>query len=185
MYKLCKTEKSASRQRVLEQGLLKAMHRQRFDEISISDLCDGLDIPRKSFYRYFSSKEGALFALVDHTIMEFYDDESTPMFRGGTPMEDMKKFFRFWYERRNFISALERSQLTGIMVQRAVMLAEKEHLMPGYQKKWSPQVQRMAISFAVCGMMSLLMEWHKDNYQSNPEEIAKLAVGLLSNPLLL
>ena len=41
------------------------------EEISVSDLCDRLNIPRKSFYRYFSSKDGALFALLDHTLMEF------------------------------------------------------------------------------------------------------------------
>ena len=71
MYKLCKTEQSAARQRQLEQGLLQAMQTQRYEDISISDLCDRMGIPRKSFYRYFSGKEGALAALIDHTLMEF------------------------------------------------------------------------------------------------------------------
>ena len=70
MYKACKTEQSAARQRELEQGLLAAMISHPFDEISISDLCTQIGIPRKSFYRYFSSKEGALHALLDHTLME-------------------------------------------------------------------------------------------------------------------
>lgn len=41
------------------------MKYKQFEEISVSDLCDRLHIPRKSFYRYFSSKEGALHALLD------------------------------------------------------------------------------------------------------------------------
>ena len=53
MYKLCKTEQSAARQRQLEEGLLTVMLTRRYDEISVSDLCDDLAIPRKSFYRYF------------------------------------------------------------------------------------------------------------------------------------
>ena len=73
MYKLCKTEQSAQRQRELEQGLLKMMLQCRYEDISVSDLCDQLEIPRKSFYRYFSSKDGALYALLDHTMMEFFD----------------------------------------------------------------------------------------------------------------
>ena len=51
MYKLCKTEQSAQRQRELEYGLLDAMLVKNYEDISISDLCDHLQIPRKSFYR--------------------------------------------------------------------------------------------------------------------------------------
>ena len=62
MYKMCKTEQSAQRQHLLEQGLLKAMLTHHYDEISVSDLCQSIGIPRKSFYRYFSGKDGALHA---------------------------------------------------------------------------------------------------------------------------
>ena len=39
MYKLCKTEQSANRQRQLEQGLLSMMAETQYDQISVSDLC--------------------------------------------------------------------------------------------------------------------------------------------------
>ena len=58
MYKLCKTEQSANRQRQLENGLLAAMLSRHYEEISVSDLCDNLNIPRKSFYRYFPVRTG-------------------------------------------------------------------------------------------------------------------------------
>ena len=56
MYKLCKTEQSAQRQRSLEEGLLPAMKTKRYEEITISDLCSQMEIPRKSFYRYFPAR---------------------------------------------------------------------------------------------------------------------------------
>ena len=71
MYKLCKTEQSAQRQRQLEDGLLQVMSTVHYDEISVSDLCDRMNVPRKSFYRYFSGKDGALQALIDHTLMRY------------------------------------------------------------------------------------------------------------------
>ena len=74
MYKRCVTEQSAKRQRELEQGLLEVMAVRRFEDISITDLCLSLDIPRKAFCRYFSSREGALCALIDHTLMDFTVD---------------------------------------------------------------------------------------------------------------
>ena len=70
MYKICKTDQSAARQREIELGLLSMMLEQPFESITISDLCDRLCIPRKAFYRYFSGKDGALFALIDHTMLE-------------------------------------------------------------------------------------------------------------------
>ena len=51
MYKLCKTEQSAGRQRELEQGLLHLMLKNRYEDISVSDLCNFMKIPRNSFYR--------------------------------------------------------------------------------------------------------------------------------------
>ena len=60
MYKICQTEQSTRRQRELEQGLLRLMLHKNYEDISVSDLCDHMQIPRKSFYRYFSSKDGAL-----------------------------------------------------------------------------------------------------------------------------
>ena len=99
MYKLCKTEQSAQRQRQLERGLLEMMKHHRFEEISVSALCARMQLPRKSFYRYFSSKDGALFALLDHTLMEFYETGTLEGLRGGSPIEDLERFFSFWKNR--------------------------------------------------------------------------------------
>ena len=184
MYKLCKTEQSAQRQKELEQGLLKAMLRQRFDEISVSDLCDDLGIPRKSFYRYFSSKDGALFALLDHTLLEFYEVSGSVRYVGGTAVADLDRFFQFWYAHKQLLEALEHSQLSGMLVQRATMLAEKENLMPGFVKNWTKRVQHMAISFAVCGLLSMVLQWHQDGFKSSADEMAQLATQMLSRPLI-
>jgi len=184
MYKLCKTEQSAKRQRELERGLLAAMLTHRYEEISVSDLCDQMNIPRKSFYRYFSSKDGALFALLDHTLLQFYESDGKKRFSQGTALGDLDNFFRFWYNHRDLLGALQRSQLEGLLVQRATMLAKKEHLMPGYIKKWTVDVQQIAISFAVCGLLSMVMQWHQDGYAISAEEMAQTATQLLTKPLV-
>lgn len=184
MYKYCKTDQSAQRQRELEQGLLAMMEHHRFEEISVSDLCDRLNIPRKSFYRYFSSKDGALFALLDHTLMEFYDTGSIEGLRGGTPVGDLERLFRFWKSHRNLIDAMQRSNLGGMLVERAVSLAKQEQLMPGYVKEWEDIMKDVAMSFAVCGLMSMVLQWHNEGYRIPTEQMAKAAVTMLSRPLI-
>ena len=132
MYKFCKTEQSVRRQRELEQGLLAMMEHHRFEEISVSDLCDRLNIPRKSFYRYFTSKDGALHALLDHTLLEFYDTGRIEGLRGGTPIGDLERFFTFWKDHKRLLDAVKYSSLGGMLVERAVSLAKQEELMPMY-----------------------------------------------------
>ena len=184
MYKYCKTEQSVQRQRELEQGLLDMMKYKRFEEISVSDLCDRLNIPRKSFYRYFSSKEGALHALLDHTLLEFYDTGSIEGLRGGTPEGDLKRLFHFWKERQALIGAMLHSNLSGMLVERAVSLAKQEELMPGYVKDWENMMQNIAMSFVVCGLMSMVIQWHREGYRISAEKMAQAAVAMLSRPLI-
>lgn len=184
MYKFCKTEQSFQRQRELEQGLLAMMEHHRFEEISVSDLCDQLNIPRKSFYRYFSSKDGALFALLDHTLMEFYDTGSIEGLRGGTPTNDLERFFLFWKTHRKLLEAILRSNLSGMLVERAVSLAKQEELMPGYVRDWEDTMKDVAMSFVVCGLMSMVLQWHKEGYRIPTEQMAKSAVLMLSRPLI-
>ena len=70
MYKDCITEESARRQRQLELCLQDLMLTTEYSQITISDISDRAGISRKSFYRYFNSKEGCLCALLDHAIFD-------------------------------------------------------------------------------------------------------------------
>lgn len=182
MYKLCKTEQSAARQRQLEKGLMELMLEKSYDEISVIDLCHRMQIPRKAFYRYFTNKDGALFALLDHTMLEFYAKGLRGA--GGTAIGDLKEFFLFWHTHRDLLEALERSHLSGMMIERATILAQREKLMPRKILSWSLDLQGVAMSFAVSGLMSMVFQWHHQNYQISPEEITHVAISMLTKPLI-
>ena len=182
MYKLCKTEQSAARQRQLENGLLALMLEKPYEEISVIDLCERMQIPRKAFYRYFTNKDGALFALLDHTMLEFYAKDLQS--GGNTAIGDLKEFFLFWYTHKDLLAALERSHLSGMMIERATILAQREKLMPRKILSWSLDLQGVAMSFAVSGLMAMVFQWHDQNYQISPEEITRVAISMLTKPLI-
>lgn len=185
MYKLCKTEQSASRQHDLEAGLLAAMGTKSFEEISVSELCDQLGIPRKSFYRYFSSKDGALQALIDHTLMEF-ESFSIPYQKSGkrTLHRDMECFFQFWIHHQPLLDALRRSNFSGMLIERAITYALTDSALP---RRFLPQdgrqIQEQVTMFAVCGLMSMVLAWYQDGYRQSVTQMAQIAVRLLSKPL--
>lgn len=185
MYKLCKSEQSAARQRQLEQGLLKAMLTQQYEDISISDLCDQMGIPRKSFYRYFSNKDGALFALLDHTLMEF---EQSPFSSGRSTnsgaIGDLERYFVFWYERKNLLDALARNRLSGMLVERSTNHALNERMMPKYLLNKDGKSQQLTLTFAICGLLAMVMQWHQDGYRETPAQMAHIATMILTKPLI-
>ena len=185
MYKLCKTEQSSARQRKLERGLLEAMLSQHYDEISVSDLCDSMGIPRKSFYRYFSGKDGALYALIDHTILEYEGWFSQGNGREAKNCKkEMEQFFRFWKEHRILLDALYRSNLTGALVQRVLGHATADMGLSGRMLMQDNRtVTEHAITFAVCGLMSLLLKWHESGFDMTSSQIAAISVELLTKPL--
>lgn len=184
MYKLCKTEQSAKRQRELEYSLLNMMSTRYYDEISVSDLCDHIKLPRKSFYRYFSGKDGALHALLDHTLMEL---ESYSYDHGGETRDyhrDMERFFTFWKEQKVLLDALQRSNLTGVLFDRCLLYAKTGEGIPNRFLPQNGKTQREYwLMFGVCGMMSLVTSWHHEGFAQSPWEMAQIATQLLTQPL--
>ena len=184
MYKLCKTEQSAARQRQKEQGLLTAMQTIRYEDINISELCQRLGIPRKSFYRYFSGKDGALHALIDHTLMEYESFSAAHQTEKRTLQNELERFFRFWMAHKKFLDALQYSDISGVLVKRTIHHAVTEGFFPErFLQNEERVVQNHVVSFAVCGLMTMMVQWHHNGYPESSSELAQVAARLLTQPL--
>jgi AcrR family transcriptional regulator len=160
------------------------MLRKNYEDISVSDLCEYMQIPRKSFYRYFTSKDGALYALIDHTLADFFLMPLQEKKSRGTAVGDLDLYFVFWYENKSLLDALKRSSLSGILVERATNFAMQEGHFPQQFKRFRPESQGLAMAFSVCGLMSMILQWHRQGFSVSPDEMTQLAVDLLTAPLL-
>ena len=56
--------------------------------------------------------------------------------------------------------------------------------MPGYVKAWEENMKDVAMSFVVCGLMSMVIQWHSDGYQIPTEQMVTTAKTMLSRPLI-
>lgn len=186
MYKLCKSEQSALRQRELEQQLLSMMGTVRYEDISVSDFCAQAGIPRKAFYRYFSSKDSALHALIDHTLLEVESFPST-LWLGSSKnqQKELTRFFQFWQEQRTLLDALERSGISGILVTRTIDYVLSDVTSgKGSVSQEAATLRQYAATFGVCGFMSMVLSWHHSGYEMRPEQMARIAIQMLTNSLL-
>jgi len=184
MYKLCKTEQSAARQRELEQSLIVLMNACRYEEITVSDFCAYAGIPRKAFYRYFSSKDGALYALLDHTMLEYEAYEM--LYAPGeqrSVLRELEGFFLFWKEHKPLLDALEHSGLSGILMERAISYAAKHPLLNQMLLDEDPKTRDHILRFCICGMMIMMVNWHHEGFRESTQEMAQIALRLVSQPL--
>lgn len=183
MYKACKTERSAARQRLIERELLEMMKRVAYDDITITELCDEAKIPRKAFYRYFDSKDAALRGLIEHTLSEFHSRKSSePNVR--SLHRELEDFFIFWYENRELLTVLDRNHLLGMITQASTNfpignMVSLQRLLPDEED----DAMRVTIfKFAIGGLVSIMFEWYNDGFRASVPDIARRAVRILSKP---
>ena len=171
MYKICHTEESSRRQRELEQGLLEAMGSLPYEKITLTDLCRQLEIPRKSFYRYFPTKEDCLLGLIDHTLADC-NDIALKGWNGSGNLDEKTqlRFFRFWKEHSLFLNAIRDNGFRHLLLDRTTVIVDhmKENAEP--ESFARDQVEY----FVACGLMSTVLRWHHFGFRSTPEEMAEV-----------
>ena len=185
MYKLCKTEQSVKRQREIENCLLKILLTKNFEEITITELCEKMNMPRKAFYRYFDSKEDAMSALIDHTMSEykgFVVDKSGESNRSLTA--ELEEYFIFWYGKRELLAALDRSNLIGNLIERTINYPVGDRIslakfLPDDEKK----VRERIFKFAFSGLVYTMISWYRDGFNVSTAEMAKTACRMFREPL--
>lgn len=177
MYKICHTEESTRRQRELEQGLLLAMGIQSYEKITLTELCRQLQIPRKTFYRYFPTKEDCLLALIDHALLDC-NDVALGGWTGGRNLDDQAqlRFFHYWKAHADLLDAIRDNQLQGLLLERTAVIVDR--------MKENAPIGSFAVEqveyFIAHGLMSTVLRWHEHGFPSTPEEMAGVFEGLLS-----
>lgn len=187
MYKLCKTEQSAKRQKHMESEFLALIESKRYDDVTVSELCERVDMPRKAFYRYFDTKEDIVLAIIDHTLAD-YESYAQSKSRAEKRMvtSELEMFFAFWQsgEPRRVLVAIIKNGLEGHLIQRSINFSSTE--MPSLKKFMSSEALSGAehlFRFVITGLMSLLLSWFKDGCRESCREMAEVVKRLVAEPL--
>jgi len=145
----------------------------------LTDLCRQLGIPRKSFYRYFPTKEDCLLALIDHTLYDCNDIALKGWNGSGTLDENVQlRFFRFWKEHQLLLDVIRDNGFQYLLLDRTTVIVDrmKENTEP--QSFARDQVEY----FVAYGLMTTVLRWHHYGFRSSPEEMAEVFAHILQSP---
>jgi len=176
MYKTCHTEESSRRQRELEQGLLTALQSQSYKKLTLTALCRQLEVPRKTFYRYFPTKDDCLLALIDHTLSDC-NDIALKGWNGSTALDEevQLQFFRYWLEHRRFLDAIRDNGLEQLLLSRTTVIVDRMKESSSFHRFARDQVEY----FIAHGLMTTVLRWHHFGFPESPEEMAAVFGRLL------
>ena len=185
MYKLCKTEQSSRRQREIENELLDLMLIKPYAEISITELCKSLSMPRKTFYRYFDSKEDTLYALVEHTMSEYQNFSPSPNKNGvRTLMGEIENYYKFWICHKPLLDALSKNNMLEKILEVSICFPVNDMVS---LKKFLPEdsdwAREKIFQFAVCGLCFQMIDWYKSGFRTSISDMARISCRTLSKPL--
>lgn len=180
MTKICTNEKAAARQRWIENGLMELMQNRRFEDITATDLCRYLELPRRSFYRYFDNMEDVLDCLMNHTFQDMVIADT------GITVAELEKYYEFWLRCKSLLNALARSGMYSKIPEYAMRYANEETLKKHLRVNAPGEdLSRETNVFLISGLASLMITWHAEGFQKTPRQMACIAYRMLSEPLLI
>jgi len=159
MYKICKTERSLERQKLFQTILLRMMEKQKYQDITVTSLCKEMEIPRKTFYRYYDTLEDVLYAIIDSALTE-----------GFLYLEikaDLIGFFTYWRKQKYLLDVLEKSGLSSLLVNRIYNRLNENISKENFSN------EKLRYSGYIAAIMTMLLTWHHSGMKQSVEEMSQ------------
>ena len=158
MAMLCHTEFAAQKKALLENSLLKLMMQQSYRETSVTDICREANIPRRTFYHYFESKDDILENMIENLMRQCFLDSVYGLHVGSAQLkEGFVRIFRFWDgENRVKLDALIRNGLESRLMTWSLHFIRTEQLEILSKGNLDPKLVEIGLMVGVTDFFSLL-----------------------------
>ena len=185
MYKLCKTEQSANRQREIENCLVDILRTKHYEDITITEIFKKMNMPRKSFYRYFDGKEGVIQSLINHLMMDYNTAHIDVNNKNNITIKgEFEVFFSFWKDKKEILSILDRSGILGRLIETATGFAMNEYdYVRNYLIDSDDEEKLVAYRFVVSGLMTMMISWYRGGFKESVETMSRATVKIITRPL--
>ena len=185
MAMLCHTEYASQKKSQIEKGLLDLMMSQHYQDISVTDICQELGIPRRTFYHYFENKEAVLDSVIESLMQECF---LNGIYDFSLGLEHVKgcffRIFQFWEgENRRKLDTLMQNNMESKLMAWAFKWVREEQIQVLRNRKMDPKLAEIVMMIGITDFFALLFHWSRGGYQETPKEMAEYAVWVLPHAL--
>lgn len=166
----------------LEEALFDLLATKRsLQNISIAELSEHAQISRRTFYRYYHSKEQVLTDYLDRLIQGYITELQKRNLGGFSDL--VKIFFRYWCKCTDTLKILQDANLSLFVLQRYHDMLPNVYdsiRLPWHIKNDNQRQIIYDIQYISGGLYSMLDEWLKSDYQTmTADELAALALDTI------
>ncbi|MGB8450810.1 MAG: TetR/AcrR family transcriptional regulator [Anaerocolumna sp.] len=163
----------------MEDALLKLMHRENYQEITIQEITDHAGLSRRTFYRNYFSKDQILEDCFYKIWLEY---RTLLLQQTNLSLSDIARvFFTLMHKHKDFLLLVNRHQLLPLF------LAKVDELLPpafyevrGENTPFTKESIKYALTFSTGGFLRILILWLNDRVQKSPEEMAGILKDFIS-----
>lgn len=170
-------------QQWLIEALLHLMEQKDYCDITVVDIAKKADLGRRTFYRYFKSKDEILLLYIRFILQDFA--EFILKKEEKTPYTICISYFEFWNKHIELLKLLRKSNMLYFIGDRwpefvakvATMIghAQPEQVQPAYKNYY------YEFHFNFGGYWSVTIKWAEKENRETPEEMAAIITKLLSS----
>lgn len=163
-------------------ALLELMSIKPFREIQIKELSKKAGLDRRTFYRYFKSKDDVL-ELYCEIIMQDFAKKILEKSELSLRVVVIS-YFEFWSDYIDFLKLLKESHMTHFFIERMDMLIYQYvslKVKPYLIGQKLDKETRYSFFFNFGGLWNMLNHWTTEEPRDTPEEMARIVVEVIFN----
>lgn len=162
--------------------LLQQMQVKPFNQISVSELSEAAEYDRRTFYRYFQTKEDILY-LYSAVLLEAMANDMKR--EALTPRSGFLAYFKFWDTHRDFLTLLEKQGFLYFLAEKQdqllyqhVGLSVQDNLPNRLEQV--PEFSQYAYYFTLGGLWQVLVFWIRTGMRQTPEQLTQYTLDLFT-----
>lgn len=157
-------------------ALLRLLEEERYDRITIKEICQQADLSRQTFYQMFSSKEEVIqyhFSILFH---EF--EKQCSASQNNTLYNIVQHFFSFFYEQRDFVQILITNHLIFLLEQQFEVYLRQIDLFRNINDK-EPHGD-YTTAYVAGALTQVLIHWFKHSFDLSIAEVSQLVTETIT-----
>lgn len=176
---------SHRRQKQIEDCLYTNLLHRPYTSVSVSDLCHQLEISRKSFYNYFPDKDTCFRSLISRKLRQCSLAIASGKPENATLDDVITIFLNYWKQERAFLDIIVRNNMTTMLFDQCIrFLRDEDKIVLEYLNTPLLATDEYVLAAYVNVQMTLVIQWHKGNYEISVEEMVRKYKRLIYEPLL-
>ena len=173
------------RQKQIEDCFYENLLLRPYPSVSISDLCHQLGISRKSFYNYFPDKDSCFRSLISRKIHACVLHLTTGLPENSSLEDIIAGYLSFWKEEKNLLDIIVRNNLIYLTMNQCIHFLQVENqILMSFLNTPQLKTDSFVLSCFVSTQVTLMIQWHQQDFKVPLEEMIHIYQRLIYQPLL-